>query len=274
VLQNTKQTTKQTTNKWPFNKYEFYNKAVQSAAEDVKFYRRVYKKIRKNKLPVILREDFCGAGALSCEWVKLNSQFKSCGLDLDREPMDYGRKHYISKLNLDQQKRVALVKKDVLTLNLPAADIAIAVNFSYFFFKKREILKRYFDNVYKSLNQEGLFIVDAFGGTQCTGEIEDKTKHKKFIYYWDQKNFDPITNEAYFEIHFGYKGKKHKGVFTYDWRMWSLPEIREIMQEVGFQSTKVYWEGNDNKGNGNGEFRATEKGEACESWIAYVVGVK
>jgi len=260
--------------KIPFNKYALYGQAVQSAAEDVKFYRKIYKQIRNGKMPVILREDFCGAGAISCEWVKLAKHFKSCGLDLDREPMDYGRKYYVSELNADQQKRVVLIKKDVLTPGLPAGDIVIAVNFSYFLFKKREILKRYFDNVYKSLNQEGLFFVDTFGGTQCADTIEDKTKHKNFTYYWDQKNFDPVTNEAYFEIHFGYKGRKYEGIFAYDWRIWSIPEIREIMLEAGFQKTKVYWEGSDKKGNGNGEFRSVEKGESCESWIAYVVGIK
>ena len=260
--------------KLPFDKYELYNQAVQSASEDVKFYRKVYKKIRKGQNPSILREDFCGAGALSCEWVRLDKSFRSCGLDLDTEPMSYGRQNYISKLSPDQQSRIALIKKDVLSYNLPISDIVIAVNFSYFFFKKREILKRYFDNVYRSLNQNGLFVVDIFGGTQCTEAIEDKTKHKNFTYYWDQKNFDPVTNEAYFEIHFKYKARKYEGVFTYDWRMWSIPEIREIMLEVGFQNTHVYWEGSDKKGNGNGVFRVTEKGEACESWIAYIVGTK
>lgn len=258
----------------PFDKYAFYNQAVQSPAEDVKFYRKIYKEIRKEKKPTVLREDFCAGGAISCEWVRLDRDNKSCGLDLDPEPMNYGRIHYVSKLSEDQQKRVALIKKDVLTLGLPSADIAVAVNFSYFFFKKREILKKYFENVYKSLNYNGLFVVDIFGGSQCTDAIEDRTKHKNFTYYWDQQSFDPVTNEAYFEIHFRYNGKKHEGVFAYDWRMWSIPEIRELMLEVGFQDTKVYWEGTDRKGRGNGEFKAVEKGESCLSWIAYIAGIK
>ena len=258
----------------PFDKYDLYNQAVQSAAEDVKFYRKVYREIRQGKSPVVLREDFCGAGAISCEWVKLSNQHKSYGLDLDQEPMDYGRENYITKLKREEQTRVQLVNKDVLTKNLPEADIAVAVNFSYFFFKKREILKRYFQNVYKSLNSDGLFIVDIFGGTQCTDAIEDKTRHKGFTYYWDQKSFDPVVNEAYFEIHFRYKNKKYNGVFSYDWRMWSIPEIREIMAEVGFKDSKVYWEGTSKKGLGNGQFDPVEKGEACLSWIAYIAGVK
>lgn len=258
----------------PFDKYEFYNQSVQSAAEDVKFYRKVYKKIRKGRAPVVLREDFCGTGAISCEWVKLNKKNKSCGLDLDIEPMNYGRVHYISKLNRDQKNRVVLIKKDVLTPDLPLSDIAIAVNFSYFFFKKREVLKKYFANVYKSLSYNGLFVLDIFGGTQCTDAIEDKTKHKDFTYYWEQKNYDPVSSEAYFEIHFSYKGKKYERVFSYDWRMWNIREIREILVEVGFQDSKVYWEGTNKEGGGNGRFSVTETGEPCLSWIAYIVGIK
>jgi hypothetical protein len=260
--------------KVPFDKYALYSQAVQSPDEDVKFYRKIYKQIRRGKTPYTLREDFCAGGAISCEWVKLDKKNKSCGLDLDSEPMNYGRANYLAKLNFDQQRRIALIKKDVLSKNLPSADIAVAVNFSYFFFKKREVLKRYFENVYKSLNSNGLFVLDIFGGTQCTDAIEDRTKHKNFTYYWDQKSFDPLTNEAYFEIHFKYKGIKHKGVFSYDWRMWSIQEIRELMLEVGFQDTKVYWEGTDKKGFGNGHFKAVEKGESCLSWIAYVAGIK
>lgn len=258
----------------PFDKYAFYRDAVQSPEDDVEFYLERYKELRKGKKPRVLREDFCGGGAISCEWVKLDKSHKSAGLDLDPEPMDYGRKHYISKLKPDQQKRVALIKKDVLSGNLPMADLAVAVNFSYFLFKKREILKQYFKNVFESLNHKGLFILDIFGGTNCTNPIEDRTPNRKFTYYWDQQSFDPVTNEAYFEIHFKYKNKKYKNIFNYDWRMWSIPEVKEILLEVGFQDVKVYWEGDGKDGGGNGIFTQVEKGEACLSWIAYVVGIK
>ncbi len=258
----------------PFDKYALYNQAVQSPEDDVQFYLDCYKELRKGKKPITLREDFCGGGAISCEWVKLDKAHKSSGLDLDPEPMEYGRKNYISALSPDQQKRIALIKKDVLSDNLPIADLAVAVNFSYFLFKKRETLKKYFTNVNQSLNHKGLFILDIFGGTQCYDAIEDKTKHKNFTYYWDQKNFDPVTSEAEFGIHFRYKGKKYKDVFSYDWRMWSIQEVKELLEEAGFQGVKVYWEGTNRKGGGNGVFKQTEKGESCLSWIAYVVALK
>lgn len=261
--------------KFPFDKYELYHASVQSPEEDVKFYRDRYIDIRgRNIKPTVLREDFCGGGAISCEWVKLNKNYKSVGLDLDDEPMNYGRKNYISQLTTDQQHRVALVKKDVLTKNLPKADIVAAVNFSYFFFKERDVLRHYFANVCNSLNKDGIFLVDIFGGTQCTGAITDKTKHKGFTYFWDQKNFDPYSNEAQFAIHFKYNNKMYKDVFTYDWRMWTIPEVKEIMFEAGFKTVDVFWEGTNRKGAGNGLFTKITEGEECESWIAYVVGAK
>lgn len=262
------------TQKLPFDKYALYLNAVQSPEDDVEFYLKRYKEIRKGQKPKVLREDFCGAGAISCEWVKLDKAHKSSGLDLDSEPMDYGRRNYVAKLSSDQQSRIALIKKDVLSGSLPSADLAVAVNFSYFLFKKRETLKKYFKNVIESLNHKGLFILDIFGGTQCTDAIVDRTSRKNFTYYWDQKSFDPVTNEAYFEIHFRYKNKKYENVFNYDWRMWSIPEVEEILYEVGFQDVKIYWEGDDKKGGGNGVFTEVKKGESCLGWIAYLVGVK
>jgi SAM-dependent methyltransferase len=261
--------------KLPFDKYKFYHESVQSPGEDVKFYRDRYMDIRGKKIkPTILREDFCGGGAISCEWVKLNKKYKSVGLDLDDEPMIYGRKNYISKLTEDQKHRVLLVKKDVLTKNLPRADIVAAVNFSYFLFKQRETLRKYFLNVHRSLNTNGIFLVDIFGGTQCTDAITDKTRHPQFTYFWEQKNFDPYNNEAQFAIHFKYNKKLHKNVFTYDWRMWTIPEVKEIMLEAGFKSVEVFWEGTNRQGGGSGIFKKIQKGEACLSWIAYVVGVR
>ena len=52
--------------------------------------------------------------------------------------------------------------------------------------------------------------------------------------------------------------------------MWSIPELKDILEEVGFKKVHVYWEGTDEDGDGDGEFKRVEKGEDCESWIAYL----
>lgn len=257
-----------------FDKYEYYHRSVQSAESDVVFLRKTYKELRGRE-PQTLREDFCGTFSLSCEWVKLAPKFEAFGVDLDPEPLEYGRSHNLSNLKADQQKRVHLQEGNVLTSKLPTADLAIAMNFSYFVFKDRDVMKSYFANVYKSLKKDGVFVVDVFGGSQCHDEIEESTDHKSFKYYWDQTGFDPVTNRALFHIHFKPKGqKKVERVFTYDWRMWSIPELRELMSEVGFKKTHVYWEGTTKSGEGDGVFTRTEKGEACLSWIAYIAAEK
>ena len=68
--------------------------------------------------------------------------------------------------------------------------------------------------------------------------------------------------------------KKRERVFSYDWRMWTIPELKEIMEDAGFKKVHVYWEGSDEDGDGDGEFTRVTQGEECESWVAYVVGEK
>ncbi|MBP9707422.1 MAG: class I SAM-dependent methyltransferase [Oligoflexales bacterium] len=257
----------------PFDKYFYYRNSVQSPDIDVVFFDKVYRDLNKKK-PHIFREDFCGTFALSCEWVKLNSENISIGNDLDSEPINYGKKNYLSKLTPEQQSRVNIKKKNVLNPGLDSADIICALNFSYFIFKERELLKKYFANCLKKLKPKGLFLIDVFGGSACMEPIEEETEHDDmgFSYYWDQDSYNPINHHAQFYIHFKrYGEKKREKVFSYDWRMWSIPELRDILSEVGFSNTIVYWEGTDKKGEGNGIFKRSETGEICEGWIAYIV---
>ena len=90
-----------------FDRYEYYRKSVQSAESDVEFYLQTYKDIR-GKTPKVFREDFCGTFALSCEWVKLHKNFKAVGVDLDPDPLAYGKQNYLPLLNSDQQSRIDL----------------------------------------------------------------------------------------------------------------------------------------------------------------------
>ncbi len=206
-----------------FDKYEMYRDAVQSPEVDVEFFERVYKELR-GKRAVQFREDFCGTFLLSYAWVSSHRNNRAWAVDIDPEPLEYGRNYYWDELTPSAQKRLKIFEGNVLTGQLPDADVAAALNFSY---------------------------------------------------YWDQDNFDPVTNEAQFHIHFKPKGqKKIQNVFSYDWRMWSIPELRDILEEVGFKKTHVYWEGTRRNGEGNGKFSRTEQGEACDSWIAYIVAEK
>ena len=257
-----------------FDKYDLYQRAVQSPKEDVLFALETYKDLKKKK-PETLREDFCGTFQLCCEWVKLKKHHKAFGLDLDSQPIEYGKKHHFLDLSQDEKKRVKIYKKNVLSSPLPKVDITLAQNFSYYLFKTRESLKSYFQNVHKHLNPKGVFFLDTFGGPDTEIDTEDKTFHGDFTYYWEQKDFNPLTRFVMCFIHFKKKyGKKQQQVFVYDWRLWTLPELCDLLKEVGFKKVHCYWEGLDSDGEGNGVFERVKRGsvlEACDSWVAYLV---
>ena len=44
--------------------------------------------------------------------------------------------------------------------------------------------------------------------------------------------------------------------------------------EAGFNKGRVYWEGDDGEGGGNGKFTEHTTGEADLAWIAYIVAEK
>ncbi len=255
-----------------FDRYDYYHRAVQSSDMDCEFVEKAYRESR-GRMPSFLREDFCGTFANCCAWVKRGRNRRALGIDLDPEPIEYGESHYRTKLKAEQAERIELINGSVLTVQVPQVDVVVALNFSYYLFKSRMMLKRYFKKARAGLKKDGVFIVDCFGGPDCQRENVEITKFKSFKYYWDQRGFDPITNEAKFEIHFKRKGeKKRENVFSYDWRMWTIPEIKEVMLESGFEKVHVYWEGTTRSGEGDGNFVRKVQGEQdCDAWVAYLV---
>ncbi len=258
-------------NKPVFDKYFCYKKSVQSPKEDIRFFKKIYKGFFK-KSARIFREDFCGTFYVGYHWVKDHPQNKAIVIDKDKQPIEYGKKHHFTKLTASEKARIHIFNKDVLNKNLPKAEIISVSNFSYFIFKQRTMMLKYFKIIKKSLFKKGLFIIDVVGGPDCQGVSEEIVEHEDFNYYWDQDSFDPINNRARFYIHFKRKGeKKHKKAFFYDWRLWSIPELKDTLKEAGFSDIYVYWEQSDKKGEGTGNFKKSLKGDICDVWIAYLV---
>ena len=215
---------------------------------------------------------------ISCEWVKSHSRRTAVGLDLDPEPLAYGKKNSFSKLKPDEKKRVKILQQDVCVTTKQKFDVIGACNFSFFIFKEREQMKRYFKAALKSLNKDGILVLEMAGGP---GFIQKGREQKtytvkglgKYTYYWDQQAYDPTTHHGLYAIHFkDSKGVMHKNEFVYDWRVWTPPELKELMIECGFKDACVYWEAMDKKGNGTGEYVKVEEGDNAFAWIAFVVG--
>jgi SAM-dependent methyltransferase len=257
-----------------FDKYWYYEKSVQNPSNEVEFFAEKYEELMGRKA-YSLREDFCGTGAISCKWVEQGEKFEAWGVDLDPEPLAYGKKHHYAKLDKASQKRMHYLQANVLNAKAPKVDICFAYNFSYYIFKKRSQLLQYFKAAYQSIKKDGVFFIDLFGGPDSIILTTDEVNHGSFKYYWDCQKFDPLTNNCQFAIHFKLKGeKKRENVFVYDWRMWGMMELRDLLIEAGFAKTLTYWEGEDGEGSGNGIFQVTEEATQCESWVTYIAALK
>ena len=176
-----------------------------------------------------------------------------------------------TRLAPEQQLRMRPVNANVLEVEVEPVDCILAMNFSYWIFKQRTTLKQYFNKLYDDLVDDGILFLDCFGGYEAFQELEESTKHKGFTYVWDQASYNPINGDCTCHIHFKFKdGSKIKQAFSYHWRLWTLPELLDVLTECRFRPT-VYWEGTDEDGEGNGVFEPTMTGEADAGWIAYIV---
>lgn len=255
-------------------KYRLYEASVQNPESDIAFINKEYNRIHGRK-PLTLREDFCGTGMMACAWTKQSEKHFSWGIDLDPEPLAYGEKYHFDLLTLEEQKRATFIRGNVLNNYKFKTDVVVAFNFSYFLFKERNLLLKYFKQVRKHLKKNGAFFIDLFGGTEARMPLEEKVKHKHHTYFWDCESYNPLTAECRYRIHFQTHddGQKHLNVFTYDWRMWDPQELRDILADAGFKKSYIYWEGVDKHGHGDGKFVATNVAENCESWVTYICAI-
>lgn len=258
------------------DRHDLYQRSVQAPETDAAFYSRWFKKYTGRDLRV-LREDFCGTALLACHFVKRHADNRAIGVDLHGPTLAWGRAHNVQPLlDAEQQQRLLLLQKNVLDVQSPKADAILALNFSYSVFKTRAALGAYVKNCYRSLKPGGVLFLDAWGGPDVQKQQTDRTRQRGFTYLWEQRRYDPISHEITCAIHFAFPdGSKLRDAFVYDWRLWTLAELRELFSEAGFEDVHVLWEGTDHKtGGGNGVFRRKERGDMDEAWISIVVGRK
>ena len=260
------------------DRHLLYERSVQCVEAEINFVDKTYRKLRGKKA-VLLREDFAGTCNTSCEWVRRRKTNRAICVDLDGETLAWGREHHIIPLG-DDADRVKQLQGDVLTVDtrrsFGPADVVLAMNFSYWTFRERTLLLHYFRRVRQALADDGLFILDCYGGSEAHEAREETREYDDFSYIWDQDKLYPVTNEMFCHIHFEFPdGSRIRKAFSYHWRLWGLPEIRDVLLDAGFSKVTVYWEGTDRKtGEGNGIFRPAEKGQNCPSWIVYIVAEK
>lgn len=263
------------------DRHELYQLSVQVPEADVAFLHRTFKK-RFGRSPLTFREDFAGTAHLACAWVESHRKREAWCVDLDEEVTAWGKKHNIAKLG-KKASRIRQEIGDVRKVRKPRVDVQAAFNFSYCCFHERAELVEYFRAVHGSIADEGHFVLDIHGGAEALDEMVERKKiddlpqeFRGTRYVWRQEEFDPLSSKTKRHIGFEFRdGSSKKKAFTYDWRIWSPPEVRDALTEAGFSSVDFYWEGTDlETREGNGVYKKARKGENDPSWITYIVAVR
>lgn len=260
------------------DKFDCYLQSVQEPEHEIEIFDQIFRDIYDRK-PLTLREDFCGTFSVCCEWAKSNKKREAWGVDLCSDTLQWGKDNQLSKLKPAAAERVHVLEQDVRDSNTPPVDVLAAQNFSFWGFKTRAELLEYFKKAHANLADEGVMIMDMMGGQDCydTDLVDKRTivKGKKgFKYHWEQAYFNPVTSDCTFYIHFKFgDGSKMKRAFEYNWRFWTIPEVRELLAEAGFSTSLVYWDEEEDDDE-DANWIAVEEMPNDDSWICYIVGLK
>lgn len=257
------------------DRHDLYQESVQDTEAEIDFVEETWAELR-NRPAELLREDFCGTANTACEWVKRDPQHWAVGVDLDSEVLEWGALNNLVRLDDAAQVRITLLEADVLEADVEPADIVLAMNFSYFLFLTRADMLAYFESVRASLVEDGIFFLDAYGGYDAPRDIVEERDCEGFTYIWEQAEFNPIDGTMQCHIHYEFPDRSRMDrAFSYFWRLWTLPEITELLEEAGFSDVAVYWEGTDQEtGEGDGVYRPATRGDADPGWVCYVVAMR
>mmetsp|Transcript_27977 Transcript_27977/g.71174 ORF Transcript_27977/g.71174 Transcript_27977/m.71174 type:complete len:143 (-) Transcript_27977:762-1190(-) len=108
--------------------------------------------------------------------------------------------------------------------------------------KTRRDLLRYLRAAKSGLAEDGILALDLFGGLDAFQVKKYTKRFRDFTYEMDTTYVNLLTHEASFKIHFRFPDRSViKGAFCYDWRIWTLPELKEALLDAGFKKIEIWW---------------------------------
>lgn len=249
------------------DRYDLYEAAAQSPRMEAMFLRAVH-----GREPRTLCEDFCGSGAVCRAWVGLHPDHRAVCVDIDDEALDALRR----RATPEQAARMIVQQRDVLDATT-RADIVCALNFPVGYWHTRDALLRYLRGAHARLNPGGVFVCDIYGGANAftLGE-SDQELRGGVLYTWEQREADPTTGLVENAMHFRLPdGREVRDAFTYRWRLWSIPELRDALADAGFASSEVHnrlGDAIDDSGNLHVRPILDAALELDDDFVVYVVG--
>jgi hypothetical protein len=263
------------------DRYDLYERCVQSPRLLVPLLCAIHKGVAAKEdeghRATVLGEDFCGTALLSRTWVEMVEGGSAVAVEIDPEPLARARR----------SEGVRVVESDVMAIDAArngGMDIVFAGNFSIGEIHDRAGLVAYLRVVRDRLSPCGVFVCDTYGGENAYALGHVDREHvgpdgTRINYRWEQREADPLTARVVNAMHFRVlRGddvvQDERDAFVYDWRLWSVPELRDAMQEAGFVRTEVYAQEPDAVDNA-GEAYAMPIEDASsldEDFIVYIVG--
>jgi hypothetical protein len=262
------------------DRHSLYELSVQDPPSEVEFTTSTFQQLRGRRATSV-REDFCGTAVFCLAWVESHPKRIAIGVDLDLATLEWGLDNRIRPAGEDFESRITLRNGNVLDPRPPHVDVAVGFNFSYWCFETRAALRTYFEAARAGLVADGVFFLDAYGGTEVPRpevnerevEDEDGTANggQSFTYVWEQIDYNPITAHMNCAIHFKFQDRSRiDRAFVYSWRVWTLPELIELLHEAGFVRVRVWSEEEDQRGNGTGRFVEAENLGNEGVWWVYI----
>jgi hypothetical protein len=218
-----------------WDKFTLYEIAVTNAHALAAFFAVLAPKAH------MLREDFSGTGALARAWCKTPGRL-AIAVDVDRAVTS----------RIPATAGLAIVTSDVRRCRR-SCDVLAATNFALGYLHTRSQLLAYLRHARSCLTTRGLFVADIYAGSSAFVAEEQRVVVRvppafgsgAFVYVWEQRTVDVTTGMVTNAIHFELPRVKRRPLvirdaFTYRWRVWSIPELREAMLEAGFRTVNAY----------------------------------
>jgi len=258
------------------DRHDLYELCTQTPERDVGLLRAISRGAR------LLGEDFAGTAALAHAWVRAVRGGRAVAVDRDPEPLR----------RRAADRRVARLVADVRRV-ARRVDLLVALNFSVCELHDRRDLVAYLRHARRRLTRGGAFVADLYGGEGAFDVGRQRERHRgprgeKVIYEFEQRSADALTGRVVDALHFevtGKSGARHAAIrggrtirlrdaFVYDWRLWSLPELRDALRDAGFARTEVYSRfehARDGRGRVHVKPLASSR-ELGATWCVFVVG--
>ncbi|XVF05192.1 hypothetical protein REPUB_Repub05bG0150600 [Reevesia pubescens] len=237
------------------SKFLLYQQSVQSPKGDISYLQKFFLMYVGGRLPLHLQEDFCGTAlfrislfhgnVLKSHEAKLVSFMpQELIRNIQLEESDNNSKIAAIDPNMHEGSTSLSNEESIKAESkIPAQDIVCAFNYSCCCLHKHTELVLYFKHVLEALSRKGgIFVMNLYGGMSSEQSLRLQKRFPNFRYTWEQAEFDIIERKTRISLqfHLQKKQKRLRHAFSYSWRLWSLPEINDCLEEAGFRSV-LFW---------------------------------